>query len=704
MANTQESAVWPVNELGEIVVTAGTGSTNIVGYLNSSFITSDPKTNVVKMAFGSLVSNVGIATSIDMNMKVATQSLAASSTPSYSTSMPALIAGNRYYIDPVAGDDINNGTSPATPWKNLTKINGLNPGNGAIIHLASDGIFEYVDTIANYFVSANRKFPGNNCDNLRSTNAAAPIVVKPYTARQGSAQKQPIIRWYASIAVGDWTEETGLGPNVWSIPWVGTDTIYDYCIAYGVDDKLSVGAVNQVADRPYSAYGTDPLQMNNVGDTSRANNKLYFYSQGNPTATHKTVKLFGNSGVFSTSFNGLHNVKFLGLEFNLCRAVTCINAVGTSATPALNDNPVPTQNTEMMFCTFRKAFAGYWNNQNYYKNAANTTTIPTECSMSVHDCYFEKIPYNAVRVRTGGFDGSNGVAGNSYSWEIYRNVLREGNLSTSAGGALAYIQCLGGTKHHAWGNDMSDVLNGVAGNHVDGACLYGEVDSKNVVFHGNVATRCGVAYQLNCVQNGNLISNAAIDCIMHSLITGSNSNQYPNQSYKVIHNTYLWTGRIDPSELQVGPSLSKNSEAYREYVDQNIPGNTAKCTVVFANNSAYLLSSKGFVNKGAAYYNSSAAQTTAFLSCGFAAFGFNENKVVVDTGVDVSKNPSIVSITGTSKEIYNVFADPLNGVLVPVVDSLILGKGVPMTITYSDIRGKSFNAQPSPGCYEPQST
>lgn len=51
--NTQESSVWAVNELGEIVLTPyGAGSTNVVAFLPSSQIPSDPRTGRVKAVFG----------------------------------------------------------------------------------------------------------------------------------------------------------------------------------------------------------------------------------------------------------------------------------------------------------------------------------------------------------------------------------------------------------------------------------------------------------------------------------------------------------------------------------------------------------------------------------------------------------------------------------------------------------------------------
>ena len=50
-------------------------------------------------------------------------------------------AQTNFYIDQVAGDDANSGTSIATPWKNLTKIYNLTLTPGSTINLKSNSIW-----------------------------------------------------------------------------------------------------------------------------------------------------------------------------------------------------------------------------------------------------------------------------------------------------------------------------------------------------------------------------------------------------------------------------------------------------------------------------------------------------------------------------------------------------------------------------------
>ena len=146
------------------------------------------------------------------------------------------------YIDAIGGNDSANGLTPGTAWASLTKLNGLNPGNGSTIWLASGAEWNYVDTWAAH--KAHTTFPYNCSDNLRSTDSANPIKVLPYYPR--GDQGAPVIRWYAAIASIEWLHESSIGQNVWSIPWVSTFTCKGFCVAYGADNTLGVIATQQV--------------------------------------------------------------------------------------------------------------------------------------------------------------------------------------------------------------------------------------------------------------------------------------------------------------------------------------------------------------------------------------------------------------------------------------------------------------------------
>ena len=47
----------------------------------------------------------------------------------------SLGSGSQYYVDSVAGSDQNSGTSPASPWRSLDKVNGRAFAPGDTIYL-----------------------------------------------------------------------------------------------------------------------------------------------------------------------------------------------------------------------------------------------------------------------------------------------------------------------------------------------------------------------------------------------------------------------------------------------------------------------------------------------------------------------------------------------------------------------------------------
>jgi hypothetical protein len=58
--NVLEAQVYPVNELGEIVMQTGVGTTNVVGYISSNFVPSDAVTK--KMVVVGAVAITAVAT------------------------------------------------------------------------------------------------------------------------------------------------------------------------------------------------------------------------------------------------------------------------------------------------------------------------------------------------------------------------------------------------------------------------------------------------------------------------------------------------------------------------------------------------------------------------------------------------------------------------------------------------------------------
>lgn len=62
---TQEAGTWGVNELGEVVLNVGTGSSNIVGQLPSNFIPTDPRTGNMRAVFAVQPASIFTSPSVD---------------------------------------------------------------------------------------------------------------------------------------------------------------------------------------------------------------------------------------------------------------------------------------------------------------------------------------------------------------------------------------------------------------------------------------------------------------------------------------------------------------------------------------------------------------------------------------------------------------------------------------------------------------
>ena len=103
---------------------------------------------------------------------------APNSLPTIPETLPAVVAGPTYYVDPLdpAASDSNAGTSRALPWATLGKLSALTPGNGAVILLAGDASFTLAESWTTY--KAHGTVGLVDISNMRGT-ASQPITIKP---------------------------------------------------------------------------------------------------------------------------------------------------------------------------------------------------------------------------------------------------------------------------------------------------------------------------------------------------------------------------------------------------------------------------------------------------------------------------------------------------------------------------------------------
>jgi hypothetical protein len=599
--------------------------------------------------------------SVENNYVKAIRSFGTKTTPTVPSTAQTLISGTHYYIDSVSGNNINAGTSWDTAWADVTKINSLNPGAGAVIHLAADGVWDYGQSLSAY--TASDLFPYNNGDNLNGT-VSAPVVLKPYYPR-GLSSTMPTIRHYGTTKASDWTLESGYGGMVWSIPWVKASNDYINVVAYFGTDKTVGVAPGQASNGPAVLTGANQYAVSTT--------KIYVWSASNPVTAYGSVTL-GCKSIFNTSWDGMRYFKIQGINFEYCNAMTLSGAANTTNVQT---------GIEISYCRFYRSHVGFFRNQQ-----TNATT--TEMSFAIHDNKLYQVPNSGIRIGT-----TNGTSGNTVSWEVYRNQVFGGNYSSSAGGALLYNQSIGGTKHIAWGNYGYDCRNGTGGAQIDGSMLYSDVSTNHSIFFGNIAELCGVAFQTNSALDCHIVSNLAIDCIKHTQTTGTSTDNTPNMGCTIAHNTYLWTGRYTRSAIQLGPGLNANtSQPFTQWNSQSGSGRYYS-VFTFVNNLA--------VNTGTAFtigilHFESAGITTSVIA-GNAALGFG-GQIVQDTAIDVTKTNHYMALIGTNADLPLWLQYANYGVARPAIDSILVGMGDTLSSGYSDITGNSFTVTPTVGCYE----
>lgn len=624
----------------------------------------------------------GVTSALDLRVKQAVQATPGIAMPSVNETAPtAQLAGNAYYIDSVAGNDANSGVSPAAPWQNITKLNGLNPGNGATIYLAADGVWTYVDTWANYKSHSGSYFPYNCSDSLRSSSAAAPVVVKPYYPRGSSASK-PQIAWYSALQSSDFTQvASGGNPgialnNVWRTPWSGTFNCNGFWVMFNNGAQMSVAAIQQVAGQAYGANGSNPGQLLNPGDIAYDGSYLYVCAPANPVAYFGSVWVTGAYSVFSSFYQGLNCVKFVNIQFNYCSAVTVSNS-----------STAPVVGLEMEGCVANCGTLLNYNN-------ANTNAAPQMGQCAVHDCTVFNSPYAAVYLSCTG-----GTAGNTVSWQVYRNRLYGGNLSASFGGALLYTQAPSGTNHAAWQNYCYQARNGTGGNNIDGAGIYCDINSSDSLILGNVFEQCGIGSQGNLSKACLVVANLYVDCIAAHRSTAAAGNNVAGCGYSVQNNTWLWTGRIAPGSLPLSPgSGGLNQPVFQAWNDGfNSYGNKYSYYCL-CNNLAIDLTGAFGGGKPMAKYISS--QIATLLVAGNAAAGFGAVNVINNNGADATATPGYMSVLGSSLDAAGWLEAPGAGSAKLALDSPLFGMGAPLSVQYVDIKGAAFNNVPTPGCYE----
>jgi hypothetical protein len=442
-----------------------------------------------------------------------------------------------------------------------------------------------------------------------------------------------------------------------------------------------------VAGQAYGTAGNNPGQLLNFGDYAKDANYLYVCAPFNPTTYFGSVKVFGVQGMFSSFYQGLHNVKFIGIQVEVGSLITMVNTSTVAVT-----------GLEIYNCVFNWSQIGYFNNQ-------NSNASPQMCAYSVHDNLINDCPASAIQNATAG-----GTAGNTMSYNVYNNALYSGNTSCSYGGALFYNQGLGGTNHHVWGNYGFDCRNGTGGNNIDGAMIYADIGTGDCAIMGNVAEQCGQPFQQNCAIGTYCVANLAIDCVGMNKIT--NATPYVASTSAVdAQNTWIWTGRVPVSSIyvtgngkgplpagaiQVGPGTGAYGPIFAQWNDG--AGTYPVASYAQVNNLAVdVLGAFGASKPMSSFVPT---HVTTNLVAGLACAGLGNANLALNNGSDVTQTAGIMSAVGSVADVPLWLESAGSGSAKLAIGSVLSAIGEPLSLQYLDIKRATFNQVPSPGCYE----
>jgi hypothetical protein len=620
---------------------------------------------------------------------------AISALPTIPETLPAVVAGTVYYLDPLnpSASDGGAGTDPAAPWATLGKLSSLNPGVGGQILIAADAVLEYAQAWATY--KAYNTAGLVVTDNMRGSSSQ-PITIRPYYPRPVAPNTKPIIRWYATTATGDWTQEAGYSGKVWSAAWSRTTALPRELQVFFGPNRAVLGA------QPGQDTNT-PATLTMANQYNADGSKIYVYvpDGSNPVSYYGAMTISGGNAVFQTFWNGGHWLRIYGLRFEDCYPVKT-NYASSSDTDH--------KGHEIAYCEFHRTIAMFFRNQ-------QTHATLREMDLSIHDNTFTDLPAGGVRISP-----VSGTAGNTVSWEVYRNRVISANLGQSYGGGLLYNQAIGGTKHHAWGNYGYDCRNGAGefggrgagAAQIDGCFIYNDISVNLAMVYGNIAERCGVAFQANRAIAVHYVANLAIDCGSFGSFTASAGSE-SNKAVTLAHNTWLWTGRIELDSLQRGPNIggdavgSYQSWPVFEISNQQAGANSqadAKAfqRLVVVNNAGINASGAQFTSKRLLVYPETRIASGALLVAGNASAGLSTDAIVdKDSGGDRTSSARFLALHADSSAGREWVADYAQGMARPAVGSPLVAAGEPLNVTYRDIGGRAVAlapAQPTIGCYE----
>lgn len=355
-----------------------------------------------------------------------------------------------YRIDKYRGSDSNDGI--AAPWASLSKIATVSASPGDAILLASDSDWEIT---AHINISAGW-----------GGTPAAPITIGRFFPT-GVNSGRPMISRRRAIAANEWTYDAG--NNGWYVTWFGVNV--------GWGSYIKIGG----------AWGTRqeaalPLSSVEGAWKDAATGRVYVYAPAgtNPTDYYGSVYFAPHErGCFSFSSTGTNVI---------------LEDIDTEEGGGLISYYSNSGTREFLVrrCGFSRTGLALY----------HTVETAGRAKLSVVDCEFSDgvcayvATYSPSTVGFGGLD-------------IRRSTFRGGNEGYPQGNI--YMQARGAPSIVAF-NEFDGPKYGTWSHQNDGAAIYAEIGSGDVVALGNVIRNAMVAMQDNSGRKTTWMGNLTVNC------------------------------------------------------------------------------------------------------------------------------------------------------------------------------------------------
>lgn len=427
-----------------------------------------------------------------------------------------------YYIDATNGNDFNNGISPEGAWKTWDKVRS--PG------------FTYQpgDTIK--FKCGETWNAGGNSWNLDDSGSSGNLI----TITSYGSGKKPIITGWTDYHGSIWTEETGVGTNIWST--LETDQVWR-CQLDGQDSGV-----------PSAASGID-------GSTYLwywGSSKLYIYATQNPNNEYSTIEAINDDNyaiiVLKGSYIKINGLRLEGAEHSI---------VGS---PDFVTDHITITNCDV----WRQSYHAIWAPK--YAGSANHANSWTITNNDI-DFKCNYISHSIASTEKFGAGSADGIYAKNEGddWYVANNTI----MGAQHSGMQIIVEnssAAQGCNNHIWENN---VVDGTGSGYCRGINVGGPSNGtcSGHVFRYNVEKNCTVRSQIGGKTSKyyyNLFydktecpytnKNSIEEGVSFETIGGvSDGNEFYNN---VIYNTY-----------DVGIKISSSSDCKNNLIKNNIIAN-----------------------------------------------------------------------------------------------------------------------------------